>query len=194
MSHTIPYDAVVIGVSAGGLAALNRVLPALVQPHFIPVLVVQHLSPESESYLPVHLDLRCTLHVKEAEDKEPLETGTVYLAPPNYHLMVEMDRALALSTEARVNYSRPSIDVLFETAAEVFCHKLVGVILTGANSDGAKGLARIKAFGGLTVVQAPETALADAMPRAAMEAVAVDHVLPLEEIGPFLNALMCDTR
>ena len=186
------YKAIVIGVSAGGLEALNEVLPAITAPNFIPVLVVQHLSPDSEGYLPLHLNPRCTMEVKEAEDKEPLQSGMIYIAPPNYHLMVEVDRALALSVDKRVNFSRPSIDVLFETAAEIFCDSLVGVVLTGANADGAAGLARIKRFGGLTVVQDPASAVADAMPRAALKAVAVDHLLPLDEIGPFLNSLMCD--
>jgi len=185
------FEAVVIGVSAGGLAALEVVLPALGESFPLSVLVVQHLSPDSENYLPQHLDVRCALHAKEAEDKEPLRPGTVYVAPPNYHLMVEADKTIALSTEGRVNFSRPSVDVLFETAAEVFCERLVGVILTGANSDGATGAIKIKQFGGLVVVQDPETAVADAMPRAAIKSVSVDHVLPLDRIGPFLKALAC---
>jgi len=189
MERLNPFEAVVIGVSAGGLAALESILPALDESFSMPVLVVQHLSPNSESYLPLHLDVRCTLHAKEAEDKEPLEPGTIYIAPPNYHLMVEEGKTIALSAEERVHFSRPSVDVLFETAAEVFCDRLIGVILTGANSDGADGLAKIKQFGGLAIVQAPETAVADAMPNAAIKAVDVDHVLPLDGIGPFLQAL-----
>lgn len=189
MERLTSFDAVVIGVSAGGLGALETILPALDASFSMPVLVVQHLSPGHDSYLATHLDARCALAVKEAEDKEPLRPGTVYIAPPNYHLMVEASRTLALSVEERVNFSRPSVDVLFDTAAEVFCDKLVGVILTGANSDGAKGLAKIKQFGGLTLVQDPGTAVADAMPNAAIQALCVDHVLPLEQIGPFLQAL-----
>lgn len=189
MERSKQFEAVVIGVSAGGLSALEAVLPALDDSFLMPVLVVQHLSPDSESYLPLHLDVRCALHVKEAEDKELLRPGTVYIAPPNYHLMVEADKTLALSAEERVNFSRPSIDVLFKTAAEVFCDRLVGVILTGANSDGSAGLVKIKQFGGLVVVQAPETAVADTMPTAAIKAVDVDHVLPLGQIGLYLNLL-----
>ena len=189
MERLKQFEAVVIGVSAGGLAALEAILPVLEESFLMPVLVVQHLSPDSESYLPLHLDVRCVLHVKEAEDKEPLRPGTVYIAPPNYHLMVEADKTIALSAEERVNFSRPSVDVLFETAAEVFCHRLVGLILTGANSDGAAGLVKIKQFGGVAIVQAPETAVADAMPKAAIKAVDVDHVLPLDRIGPFLQVL-----
>ncbi|WP_300670695.1 chemotaxis protein CheB [Desulfoluna sp.] len=183
------YEAVVIGVSAGGLAALDAILPTLDASFMMPVLVVQHLSPDMESYLPLHLNMRCALHAKEAEDKESLRPGTIYVAPPNYHLMVEEDKTMALSAQARVNFSRPSVDVLFETAAEVFCDRLVGVVLTGANSDGAAGLAKIKQFGGLTIVQDPATAEVDAMPKAALKSTAVDYVLPLDCIGPFLQTL-----
>lgn len=186
---SLRYNAVVIGVSAGGLQALSEIIPAL-RPDFpVPVLIVQHLSPDSQSYLPTHLDERSALTVKEAEDKEILAPGVVYVAPPDYHLMVEPDGSLALSVDERVNYSRPSIDVLFETAADAFCPGLVGIILTGANHDGAKGLARIKCLGGLAMVQSPKSAWADAMPKAAIAATQVDHILPLAEIGPFLNRL-----
>lgn len=192
MSMSRPYRAVVIGVSAGGLAALDKILPALDRTFSLPVLVVQHVSPTSENYLPIHFSQRCLLEVKEAEDKEQIEGGVIYFAPPNYHLLVEHNQAIALSTEERVNFSRPSIDVLFETAADAYLDELVGVVLTGANSDGAAGIARIKQFGGLAVVQSPETAEAEAMPRAAIEAADVDYILPLNEIGCFLNSL-CTT-
>lgn len=192
MSTSRHYRAVVIGVSAGGLAALDKILPALGRTFSLPVLVVQHVSPTSENYLPIHFSQRCLLEVKEAEDKEQIEGGVIYFAPPNYHLLVEYNQAIALSTEERVNFSRPSIDVLFETAADAYLDELVGVVLTGANSDGAAGMARIKQFGGLAVVQSPETAEAEAMPRAAIEAADVDYILPLNEIGCFLNSL-CTT-
>lgn len=184
------YDAVVIGVSAGGLAALEKILPKLDKSIPVPVLIVQHVSPGSDNYMPKHFDSRSKVTVKEAEDKEVPVHGTVYFAPPNYHLLVEFERTLALSVEERVNFSRPSVDVLFETAAEAYRDKLIGVVLTGANSDGANGLARIKRLGGLTIVQSPETAEADAMPLAALEAVEADHVLPLGEIGYFINSLL----
>ncbi|MGF1715340.1 chemotaxis protein CheB [Photobacterium chitinilyticum] len=183
------YRAVVIGVSAGGLSALDKILPVLKGSFSLPVLVVQHVSPTSENYLPIHFSHRCLLEVKEAEDKELIEGGVIYFAPPNYHLLVELNRSIALSTEERVNFSRPSIDVLFETAADAYLNELVGVVLTGANSDGAAGMAKIKQFGGLAVVQSPETAEAEAMPRAAIDAVDVDYILPLKEIGCFLNTL-----
>lgn len=183
------YDAVVIGVSAGGLAALSAVLPAMDRNLPLAVMVVQHLSPASDDFLVRHLDGISGLTVKEAEDKDRLHPGRVYIAPPNYHLLVERDRTLALSLEQRVNFSRPSVDVLFETASEAYLERLIGVILTGASSDGARGLAAVKKRGGVAVVQDPLTAEADAMPRAALELVEVDHIVPLQDIGALLNRL-----
>lgn len=182
--------AVVIGVSAGGLEALKAIIPALRADFSLPVMIVQHLSADSTSFLPVFLNDMSALTVKEAEDKEVLAGKTVYIAPPDYHLLVEADQSLSLSQEPKVNFSRPAVDVLFETAAEAYGSGLVGIVLTGANNDGAKGLARIKALGGLTVVQSPETAAATAMPMAAIEVAKPDHVLPLRDIGPFLNTLI----
>lgn len=190
MAYKRLFDAVVIGVSAGGLAALDVVLPGIDPAIPVPILIVQHISPESQSYLPKHYDTLCRIRSKEADDKEMPKRATVYFAPPNYHLLVEPDGMLSLSAEDRVNFSRPSIDVLFETAAEAFGHRLVGVILTGANNDGALGLKRIQQFGGVTVVQNPDTAEMPAMPEAALEAVRADHILPLEEIAPLLNTLL----
>ncbi|GFM34681.1 chemotaxis protein CheB [Desulfovibrio subterraneus] len=183
------YEAVVIGVSAGGLAALEAVLSALGDSFSLPILIVQHISPDSESYLPYHFTPRCSLTVKEADDKEDIAPRTVYFAPPDYHMMVELDRTISLSVESRVNFSRPSVDVLFETAAEAYGEGLIGVILTGANNDGAAGLAKIKQLGGLAIVQTPETAQADAMPRAALEATHADHLLDLKDIGKCINLL-----
>jgi two-component system chemotaxis response regulator CheB len=189
MTERLQYQAVVIGVSAGGLRALEAILPLLGEGFSMPVIVVQHISPDSESFLSHHFDMICPMHVKEAEDKEPLKSGTIYFAPPNYHTMVESDRCLALSTQERVNFSRPSIDVLFETAAETYRETLVGIILTGANSDGAAGLAKVKKCGGLCLVQSLDTAASDIMPRAALAAVEADFVLPLKQIGPFLQSI-----
>ena len=183
------YEAVVIGVSAGGLAALDQILPQLDCHFCIPILIVQHIGADSDSYLPTHFDVRCAMTVKEAEDKERIQEGRIYFAPPNYHMLVEQDRCIALSIDEKVNYSRPSIDVLFETAAITYRQKLIGVVLTGANHDGAKGLARIKQYGGLTIVQNPESAEVDTMPRAAMGATEVDKILSLKEIASFLNKL-----
>jgi two-component system chemotaxis response regulator CheB len=128
--------------------------------------------------------------VKLAEDKEPPRPAVIYLAPPDYHLLVEADYSLALSQEDRVNYSRPSIDVLFESAAEVYLDTLIGVIMTGANADGSKGLMKIKSYGGLTVVQAPETAEVDTMPMSAIDSVDVDYIMPLDKLGVFLNLMV----
>ncbi|RPH40277.1 MAG: chemotaxis protein CheB [Desulfobulbaceae bacterium] len=185
------FEAIVIGVSAGGLAALARILPKFKKDFPLAVLIVQHMRRDADGFLWRHLDTLSRLTVKEAEDKEAIQPQTVYIAPPDYHLLVEPDRTLSLSAEARVNFSRPSIDVLFETAAETYQQRLIGVILTGANNDGTRGLKTIKSYGGLAVVQSPESAESDAMPRSAIEEVAVDHIVPLDRMGRFLNDLAC---
>ncbi len=185
----ITYEAVAMGASAGGMNALRTVLSALPETFPAPVLVVQHISPDSDNYLVSYLDDNCAVTVREAEEKEPLQPGTVYVAPPDYHLLVESDRTLSLSLEEKVCYARPAIDVLFETAADVFGPALVGVVLTGANRDGSNGLRAIRERQGLTVVQSPESALAPEMPRAALSATPVDHVVPLNGIGPLLHKL-----
>jgi two-component system chemotaxis response regulator CheB len=184
------FKAVVIGVSSGGLEALKTLIPALRADLRAPVIVVQHLSPQADSYLITRLNEISALTVKEAEDKEILQAGVVYVAPPDYHLLVESDGSLSLSVDPKVNFSRPSVDVLFESASDAFADSLAGVILTGANQDGARGLARIKRRGGLAVVQSPESAQADTMPKAALESTSADHVLHLREIAPFLNNLI----
>jgi two-component system chemotaxis response regulator CheB len=178
-----------MGVLAGGMAALNTILPQLPGNFPLPVIIVQHTHPTSDDFLARYLDEQCTVDVKEADEKEKILPGVVYLAPPNYHLLVEQDKTLSFSTELPVNFARPSIDVLFETAADAYGQKVVGVILTGANHDGSQGLLTIKKAGGLAVVQDPETAEAGAMPRSAIETVQPDHILPLETIGPFLSGL-----
>lgn len=185
----VPYRAVVIGVSAGGLEALGLILPMLPAELPVPVIVVQHLGAESDGFLARWLDQRCAVRVKEAEDKEKAEPGTVYLAPANYHLLLEDDASFALSLESQVNFSRPCIDLLFESAADVYGAELIGIILTGANDDGSRGLARIKEAGGLAIVQDPAGAEVATMPRAAIQASAVDFVLPLAAIGRFLANL-----
>ena len=181
------YQAIDMGVSAGGFKALSTVLPCFDRDFPLPVFIVQHLSPSSDSYFVDHLQSLCSVQVKMAEDKELARRGVVYLAPPDYHLLIETDYTLALSLENRVNYSRPSIDVLFASAAEVYLGGLIGVVMTGANNDGAIGLQRIKECGGLTVVQAPGTAEVDVMPLAAIDAVPVDHIITLARLGDFLN-------
>lgn len=180
------YEAIVVGVSAGGMEALCTILPSLPANFSCPVIIVQHMHPESGGYLPTILNKKCQTTVKEADEKEQIGPGVIYIAPPNYHLLIEKDRTFSLSLEEPVNFSRPSIDVLFESAADAYRERLVGVILTGANKDGSRGLKRIKEMGGLAIVQDPLTAEIDSMPRAAISAVNVDYVLPLDQIGPFL--------
>ena len=180
------YDAVVIGVSAGGIEALKIVFSSLPASFPLPIAAVQHRDERSDGFLAEHLNRLSSLVVSDAEDKEPLCPGHVYLAPAGYHLLIESDRCFSLSVDPRVNYSCPSIDVLFESAADAFAGSLIGIVLTGANADGAKGLTAIKARGGLAIVQDPKNAQASAMPRAALEATAVDYVVDLQEIAPLL--------
>jgi two-component system chemotaxis response regulator CheB len=177
---------VVVGVSMGGLEALKRFLGALPVAFCLPVLVVQHLAPESGDGLATILDTLCAIRVKEADAGEMPRRGTVYLAPANYHLLVEADGSLSLSVDPPVNYARPSVDVLFETAAEAFGAQLVGVLLTGAGSDGSRGLRAIQQRGGRTLVQDPEEAAADSMPRSALDLLRPDAVLPLEGLAACL--------
>lgn len=185
-----PLAAVVIGGSAGALDALDVIVDALPSTFPLPVAVVLHLRPGRPSGLAHVLQDKCALPVKEAEDKEPLKGGVVYLASPNYHLLVERERCFSLSVDDAVHFSRPAIDVLFETAAEAYGSSLCGVLLSGANEDGAAGLVRIRAAGGLTVVQHPETATSRQMPDAAIARDAGTYVLPPNEIVPLLSALM----
>ncbi|MDM8546056.1 chemotaxis protein CheB [Candidatus Venteria ishoeyi] len=184
------FQAVVIGASAGGIHALQQVLMPLPADFPLPIIVVQHLHPDAGAYLPQLLDNKCQLKVKQADEKEFVQAGWVYLAPPAYHLLIEEDHSLSLSLEAPVSYSRPSVDVLFESAIFAYGKRLIGIILTGANSDGALGIKKIKQAGGYVIVQAPETAEADAMPKAAIAAVAgnqaVDKILALDQIGQYL--------
>jgi two-component system chemotaxis response regulator CheB len=183
---------VVIGTSAGGLAALQILLPGLPQDFPAPVILVQHRGREAGSGLCDFLQRSCGLPVLEPEDKEAIVPGRVYLAPRDYHLLIEGGH-FALSTEAPVSYARPSIDVLFESAADAYGKDVIGVILTGKNRDGARGLAAIKRCGGLALVENPATAESREMPEAALVATAVDHVLPLAEIARFLTGLCSAT-
>lgn len=189
MASGARYRAVVLGVSAGGVSALKLLLGALPAGLPWPILVVQHIAPGSGGMLAPLLARHSALRVKEAEEREPITAGTVYLAPSNYHLLVERDATLSLSTDATVSYARPSIDVLFESAARAFGPALIGVILTGANSDGSLGLKAIKDKGGLAIVQDPADAACADMPRAALAAVQADFVVPLAGLAALLLAL-----
>ena len=180
------YRAIVVGASAGGIQALKKILPELPANFPLPIIIVQHQHPSSDNYYVNYLAEKCRMKVKEADEKECIAAGTIYFAPPNYHLLIEADETFALSTSERVCYSRPSIDVLFETAADVYEAALIGIILTGANSDGANGMKRIKENGGLAIAQDPQNAESPAMPFAAISACRIDHVLALEKIPKFL--------
>lgn len=176
------YEAIVIGTSSGGLNALQTLLPALPADFPAPVIVVQHISPLSDNYWIRYLDAACALSVKEAEEKEAIVRGSIYVAPPNYHLLVEKDKTFSLTIGEKVNYARPSIDLLFETAAETWQEKLVGIILTGSNSDGTAGIRRIRECGGFTIAQDPATAESSYMPASAIAGGCIDGIYSLEEI------------
>jgi|SRR5690349_10554699 len=182
------YELVVIGCSMGGMHALQIIFGALPKDFPVPIAVVQHRYKTSNEGLPAFLRRHAKLDVVDTTDKEWIKPGTVYLAPANYHLLVERGE-LSLSVDEAVAYSRPSIDVLFESAAIAYSSGVIGVVLTGANADGARGAARIKERGGFVVVQDPATAESPAMPQAAIDATRVDRILPLDRIGPFLVEL-----
>ena len=174
-----------IGASLGGTAALQQLLPTLPLEFPAAVALVFHRAPGSETTLVQFLRKYCRLPVEEAQDKTPIQSGRLYFAPADYHLLVEDDH-FALSTEAPVSFARPSIDVLFESAAEAYGANAAGVILSGAGHDGAAGLAAIKRHGGLTMVQLPASAECSHMPDAAIATGLVDEVLPVDEIVAFL--------
>lgn len=184
----VGYDLVVVGTSWGGLAALRTLVGGLPDSFQMAVTLVQHRHRDSDQLLRTLLQERSTLRVFEVEDKMPLEHGHIYVAPPNYHTLVEPGH-FSLSTEAPVRYSRPSIDVTFSSAADSYTHRTVGIVLTGANADGADGLRRISDRGGLAIVQDPATAESPAMPSAAQRAVPRARVMSLEGIAAFLASL-----
>jgi len=186
MNPKYAYDAIVIGASAGGLYAMMRMLKALPADYPIPVIIVQHRSKDERQLLEEVLQQHCSIHIKQADEKEKIRAGIVYIAPPDYHLLIEKDGTFSLSFDAPVNYSRPSIDVLFETAAGVFKEKLLGIILTGANKDGAQGIKEISLQGGTTIAQQPDTADYPEMPRAAINTGFVRYILTPDGIGDFL--------
>jgi two-component system, chemotaxis family, protein-glutamate methylesterase/glutaminase len=181
-------DAVVIGASAGGIQALSILLPALSPGLKAAVFIVLHLPRDKPSVLREIFQPKCSLPVMEAEDKLPVVPGTVYVAPANYHMLIDHGPQVALSADDPVHHSRPSIDVLFESAADVYKNRLLGIILTGANEDGAAGLACVKDAGGITIVQEPQTAHAPLMVRAALALRPANWVLPLDKIAALLKA------
>ncbi|MBF0574005.1 MAG: chemotaxis protein CheB [Desulfamplus sp.] len=218
---TAEIKAVVVGVSAGGFNALHRILPMFQHDFAVPIIIVQHRKADFESYLIRSLNERCQMPVKEPLDKTNIESGTIYIAPGGYHLLVEKGEILksrsdyknhilyndepsnkngvsdkcrdfhfALSVDPPVCYCRPSIDVLFESAADAFGPALIGVILTGANFDGTQGIKKIKSLGGITIAENPETAEVDYMPSCAIKTNAIDHILNLDDIPIFIQKLL----
>lgn len=181
-------DAIAIGASAGAVEALGTFLPALPENLGVPVIVVVHVPANRPSLMAELFAPRCALRVREAEDKQSIEPGTIWFAPPGYHLLVERDHCFALSIDEPVHFSRPSIDVLLESAADAYRERLLALILTGANHDGAAGAAYVRAAGGKVGVQDPETALAATMPALCIERAQPDFVGTLDELARFAVA------
>jgi two-component system chemotaxis response regulator CheB len=189
LSFSTQIKAIVVGASAGGVEALLNLYGELPEGFGLPIITVLHLPDEHRSQLAGVFARRVSLAVKEAADKQLIEPGTLYFASPGYHLSVERDFTLSLSQEERVNYSRPAIDVLFESAADAYGEHLLAILLTGANHDGARGLVRVKARGGLTLVQDPGEAQVPTMPQAALALHRPDFILPLSGIRRLLVEL-----
>ncbi|MES2765550.1 MAG: chemotaxis protein CheB [Bacteroidota bacterium] len=183
------YELVVIGGSAGSIDAVLKILKNLRADFAIPIIIVLHRKASHEEFFVSIFQKKTALKVKEAEGHETILPGFIYVVPSDYHLLIEDDKTLTLDVSEKVNYSRPSIDITLECAADVFKERLIGVILTGANADGAKGLARIKSQSGFAIVQNPATAEVDTMPKEAIKSTAVDHILELEDIARFLNGI-----
>jgi two-component system chemotaxis response regulator CheB len=183
------WQAVVMGCSAGGIDALRTVLAGLPAAFPLPVVIVSHTGPTVDSLLPEVLRPVCPLPVDEASERCPVVARRVHVAPPGYHLLIEADHTFALSVDAKVRNVRPAIDVLFASAADAYGDGLICVVMTGANDDGSRGLAAVKAKGGFAIVQDPETAFARAMPEAAIATGRVDRVVPLGAIAAELASL-----
>ncbi|APR38061.1 chemotaxis protein CheB [Paraburkholderia sp. SOS3] len=187
------FDAVVLGGSAGGIEVIAMLLAALPAGFASAVLVVSHLSADRPSYLVESLRHRCRLPVVEPDSGESVVAGRVHVAPPGYHMLVDDDRTIALSVDSSVRFSRPSIDVLFESAAHAYASRLLGILLSGANDDGAHGLEVIRAMGGIAWVQDPQTASSATMPRAAIARGAVDDILSPTLMAQRLAALQASS-
>ena len=176
------YQAVTIGCSAGGVHALGMILSALPKSFSLPIVVVCHVAAGGNGLLAELLAGDCMLPLKEAEEKEPILAGHVYVAPADYHLLVEDNHTFSLSMDPKVAYSRPSLDVLFESMAETYGENLIGIVLTGANEDGSHGLKTIREYGGVAIVQEPRSAYATIMPKAAIDIAGADFIEPLQTI------------
>lgn len=184
------YEAIVIGTSAGGFHAVTSILGQLPPDFPVPVIVVQHRAKESHTLLEEVLQRNCRIAIRQADEKERIDSTNVYIAPPDYHLLIETDRTFSLSSDPPVQFSRPSIDVLFETAALAYKDKLIGIILTGSNSDGAAGISAIRRIGGLTIAQDPAEAQYAIMTQASIDTNDVQYVWRLHAIGDFLLSLV----
>ncbi|SFE68947.1 CheB methylesterase [Pedobacter antarcticus] len=182
-------EALIIGGSAGSLEVLLRVLPALSPTLSFPVIIVVHRKHGTDSLLPDLLSGKTSLKVKEIEEKEQAMAGTVYIAPSDYHTLIEQNKTFSLDYSEKVNYSRPAIDVTFQTGAEAYKGKLVCMLLSGSNSDGVNGLKSVKAWGGITVIQDPETAQVSYMPAQAALQLKIDYTLSIEDMADFINLL-----
>lgn len=181
--------ALIIGGSAGSLDVLLKVLPQVNPDIRFPIIIVVHRKHGADSLLPVLLSTRTKLIVKEVDEKEKILAGTVYIAPSDYHLLIEQDQTFSLDYSEKINYSRPAIDATFQTAAEVYGTKLACLLLSGSNADGVNGLKSVKAWGGTTVIQDPATAQVAYMPEQARLNVEIDHILSIEDMGEFINLL-----
>ena len=182
-------DALIIGGSAGSLDVLLKVLPQLSPDLSFPIIIVIHRKHGAESLLPELLSGRTALKVKEIDEKEPLTAGTIYIAPSDYHTLIEQDHTFSLDYSEKINYSRPAIDATFQTAAEVYQDKLVCILLSGSNSDGTDGLKNVKMWGGITVIQDPASAQVAYMPEQASLHVKIDYILSIEHMADFINLL-----
>ncbi len=187
MNHS--YKAIVMGMSAGGLNILMKIFKNLDESFPLTVIIVQHLHPLHKSELPEILQRFTSMKVLEITDKCKISPGNIYIAPADYHILIERDNTISLSHEEKVNYSRPSIDLLFESAAYVWTDKLISIIFTGANNDGAEGTRKVKQYGGLTIAENPDTAEYSVMPKYAIETGCVDRVYTADEIKLFLENL-----
>ena len=182
-------EALVIGGSAGSLEVLLKALPVLDVTLTFPIIIVIHRKHGADSLLPDLLSSRTRLRVKEIDEKEAIIAGTIYIAPSDYHLLIEQNRTFSLDYSEKINYSRPAIDVTFQTAAEVYKNKLACLLLSGSNADGVNGLKTVKRWGGLALIQDPDSAQVAYMPAQAKLHVEIDEILSIENIGDFINSL-----
>lgn len=176
------FQIIVIGASAGGIQAIPPVLENLPEDFGIPIVICSHIFPSEETYFPDFLKSKTLLEVKEADEKEEIKPGVIYTSAPDYHLMIDYNKTFAFSVDRRVNFSRPSIDVLFFSAADVYGAGVTAVILSGANTDGTKGAVYIKERGGSVLVQSPQTALSPVMPQSVIDNCEVDDIQSPEQI------------